>query len=360
MKTPGDINMSAINTSSIQKKIQQKEQQASVTNPGDDWGGFFASLGRSLLMFSVFSILGVNIGYIMKRQNAEAKLPVDENVAPYGPAPDSTNTLTADEMKTITGSAVYKAATTATQMKQDVAEVGEALRGGSNGVPSTNPPLSIAYLGAKGGLIQQSWVYKEAKNPGSLSWILWEWFRNSAKFSWITGRSAVKSTMETLKEMMSETGVLSTMYVLMMFWYIPVLILMGILVASYIIGLGGVLMTTLTKWSSYWQLFINLILTFMLQGMTIVPSFYATGEILALIRYLVMPITHTVMVGGVEKNNFWHQIRSNYMVVWFFLFAMIITSAFSTLSNVTSGGITTGIVIIYLIMLINNRLAARK
>ena len=355
--------MSAINGSSVQKKIQQKEQQASVTNPGDDWGGFFASLGKGLLMFSVFSILGVNIGYIMKRQNAEAKLPVNENLAPYGPMPDSSNTLTADEMKMIIESTDYKQATNAIQMSsemRDVAEAGEALRGGGNRTLPSNPPLSIAYLGAKGGLIQQSWVYKEAKNPGSLSWILWEWFRNSAKFSWVTGRSAVKSTMETLKEMMNETGVLTTMYIFMLFWYVPVLILMGILVASYLIGLGGVLMTTLTKWSSYWQLFINIVLTFMLQGMTIVPSFYATGEILALIRYLVMPITHTVMVGGVEKNNFWHQIRSNYMVVWFFLFAMIVTSAFTSLSAVTSGGISTAVGIIYLIMLIQNRLASRK
>jgi hypothetical protein len=349
----------------IQKKIQEKADEASTTAPGDDWGGFFASIGRGLLVFAVFSILGVNIGYIMKRQGGGmvGKVPVDEKVAPYGAVPDNT-VMTREEMGTIRAymkkedEAMAPARAAAAAAAKDVAEVGEALRGGSNGLSQeVNPPLSIAYLGAKGGLIQQSWAYKEAKNPGSLHWILWEWFRNSAAFSWLNSRAALKSTMTTLNESMGEWGVLTLSYVLMTFWPVALLLLLGLLATPYFISLAGVLMTTFTKWTSYWQLAVNLILTFMLQGITLVPPIYATGEVLALLRYLALPVTHNVFVGGVERNNLWHQLKANYMTVWFFLFLSISISAIGNLSTATSSIINIVIVLVYFIMWVNYRLA---
>lgn len=344
-------SQSTASPSPIQKKIQEKSTQSTLTNPGDDWGAFFASLGWSLFTFLIFTILGVNIGYIMKRQavGSEGHLPTNEAAVPYGSAPLSATSAETEDDTTAAAKELLggsKKTATAT-MKQ---------RGGSVGGGS-NSPLSVAYLGATSGQLQQSWVYKEAKNPGSLQWIIWEWFRNSAKFSWINTRGALKSVMSTLNYSMNETGVLTTAYVLMILWPLAAIAAFAVLAVPYLVSLGGVLMTTFTKWTTFWQLAVNLLLTFVAQGISFVPPLYSLGEILALVRYLVMPITHTISVGGAQHNYFWHQLKNNYMIVWMFAFLSICISAVGSLSTTSSAVICGVSFMIYLIMFIQSRVA---
>lgn len=360
------MTSSTSSTSSIEKKVQEKASNSGQQS-GDNWGGFFSSLGVNLLTFVVITILGINVGYIMKRQEDIAKVPVDENAPPY------------QEGSTTAAHSPLMGSGRGNDDEAELNEVAKTLMGGGKGKSSSssssnyhrkhrnqvgggasNIPLSIAYLGSKTGQISQSWTYKEAKNSGSLSWMLWEWFRNSASFSWMNSRGALKSAMNTLNESANEFGVLTAFYVLMLLWPLGLLVLFGVIAVPYLISLAGVLMTTFTKWTSIWQLGLNLILTFMLQGITLVPPLYATGEILALIRYLTLPIMHTVMVGGSEQNQLWHQLKENYMIVWLFIFVNIGLTANSNLSGMTTGIMSVVMGVIYLIMLIQNRLAARS